>query len=170
MLPRALGCSAAGCAHSAHNASVHEATIEELICRATSDCLGDLALTVIGRQVQLRGRSQRADLLCETPDGQRLVVELKRDRLLVQDVDQVLAYVDALAEREPGRNYRPMLMGLDLPPDTARYAAQRGVETYVLDLEVLRTVATRLGVKDVRPVGPGDPYRTMLRSPAEVDA
>jgi hypothetical protein len=149
---------------------MHEQTIEELICRATADCLGDLALRVVDRQVQLLGRERRADLVCEAPDGQRFVVELKRDKLLPRDVDQVLAYATALTEEEPGSTYQPMLMGLQLPVQTRRYAEQRGVAVHLLDLAVLHAVAARLGVKDAMPAGPGDPHRTTLRTRAEIEA
>ncbi len=49
---------------------VHEATIEELICRASPDCLGDLALTVVGCQVQQSGGHR---------GGNPVVVEGRRD-------------------------------------------------------------------------------------------
>jgi hypothetical protein len=139
---------------------VLEKTISELIIRCHRQLWPDLDMRFVETERSLN--AGRLDIVFEQADGSLLVLELKNATVTPAAVQQVYRYVQELQGLEPRRTVYGMAAAPTVSMAGAREAAQLGVMIRPIDMHLLASLASGLGLAVAHDSG----HRPRLRGSA----
>ena len=123
---------------------MNERQMEIIVSRGLEFVLG-VGHRLLAQQVGLG--CGRLDLLVSRPDGNLMVVELKKGRLTINHVDQVRNYSDTLST-DMGKHVAALVIAQEAHPRTAELADRRGVRFNPISEERLHEIARQIDLSE----------------------
>lgn len=122
-----------------------EKTIEEILKRYPNEVWPDLRLTYIESQRRLPN-GKILDLCFRDDKDNYWIVELKRSRVTLSTIRQLVGYIDELRELEPDTTFQGMAAGLYISEAASKEARHEGFSCRQISETRLREIAAKHGL------------------------